>query len=277
MRSTTASLSLERKKRPRNEPPQRQGRATPLHTSTPSPRARRRDWPAPRTRSSIERGEPALVHTPKANNTHNKQPPKKKHSTRKKHARTNQGPGPAPPRRPLYIVQVERPAKESRVTKARSRRRVPTATRTVRPQKHERRARYGRPAVRGPFNKADAASRTQAPTQHTKPPHQSADPRRRRPTSVPTTKTENATARAASTPSRGKRPPEPAPVPRAKRATARSTPVAPLAQARRHRVTCLELADRFPTAGPPRGGRTEPFRTSRRAPRCAARGPSRRT
>ena len=110
MRSTTASLSLERKKRPRNEPPQRQGRATPLHTSTPSPRARRRDWPAPRTRSSIERGEPALVHTPKANNTHNKQPPKKKHSTRKKHARTNQGPGPAPPRRPLHIIQVERPA-----------------------------------------------------------------------------------------------------------------------------------------------------------------------
>ena len=107
MRSTTASLSLSLplEKTQRREPPQRQGRATPLHTSTPSPRARRRDWPAPRTRSSIERGEPALVHTPKANNTHNKQPPKKKHSTRKKHARTNQGPGPAPPRRPLHIIQ----------------------------------------------------------------------------------------------------------------------------------------------------------------------------
>ena len=135
---TTPSLPLSPSKDEtrRREPPQRQGRATPLHTSTPSPRARRRDWPAPRyTRSSIERGEPALVHTPKANNTHNKQPPKKKHSTRKKHAKTHQGPGPAPPRRPLHIIQVERPRQQSRATRARSRRRVSTATHSVRPSK----------------------------------------------------------------------------------------------------------------------------------------------
>ena len=53
--------SPSRKTRPRNEPPQRQGRATPLHTRTPSPRARRRDRLAPRyTRSSS--GDPAHSH-----------------------------------------------------------------------------------------------------------------------------------------------------------------------------------------------------------------------
>ena len=134
-----------------------------------------------------------------------------------------------------------------------------------------------RPAVRGPFNKADAASYSPKPQPSAHTPSTSANPRRRRPTSVPHTTTENATARAASTPSRGKRPPEPAPVPRAKRATARPTRVAPPTHARRHRATCPERADRFPTAEPPRGGRTEPFRTSRRARWCAARGPSRRT
>ena len=267
MRSTTASLSLERKKRPRNEPPQRQGRATPLHTSTPSPR----------TRSSIERGEPALVHTPKANNTHNKQPPKKKHWTRKKHARTNQGPGPAPPRRPLHIIQVERPA-----NRAASPKREADA---VYPPQHERCALKNMSVERGKAGPpCEVHSTKRTPPRVLKPqpiaiqaPHQSANPRRRQTTTVPTTTTENATARAASTPSRGKRPSEPAPLPRAKRATARSTPVAPLAHARRHRVTCLELADRFPTAGPPRGGRTEPFRTSPRARWCATRGPSRAT
>ena len=136
--------------------------------------------------------------------------------------------------------------------------------------------RKARPAVQGPLEDADAAS-YKAPTQHSKPPHESANPRRRRTTSVPHTTTESATARTASPPSRGKRPPEPSPVPRAKRATAHATRFAPLAHARRRRVTCLELADRFPTAKRPRGGRTEPFRTSRRAPRCAARGPSRTT
>ena len=179
------------------------------------------------------------------------------------------------PRRPLHAI--ERPAKEPSATKARSRRRVPTATHSVRPQKHERRAQEG--ATRRARTARGRGRRLayQSPNPALQAPHQSANPRRRRTTSVPTTTTENATARAASTPSRGKRPPEPAPVPRAKRATARSTPVAPLAQARRRRVTCLELADRFPTAKPLGDGRTEPFRTSRRARWCAARGPSRRT
>ena len=276
MRSTTASLSLERKKRPRNEPPQRQGRATPLHTSTPSPRARRRDWPAPRTRSSSERGEPALVHTPKANNTHNKQPPKKKHSTRKKHARTNQGPGPAPPRRPLHIIQ----GRETRQRAAPPKREAdavypPQHTRSALKNMSVERGKAGVPCEVHSTKRTPPRVPKPQPSAHT--PSTSANPRRRRPTSVPTTTTENATVRTASMPSRGKRPSEPAPVPRAKRATARSTPVAPLAQARRRRVTCLELADRFPTAKPLNDGRTEPFRTSPRAPRCAARGPSRTT
>ena len=47
--------SPSRKTRRSNEPPQRQGRATPLHTSTPSPRARRRDRPAPRVHALFER------------------------------------------------------------------------------------------------------------------------------------------------------------------------------------------------------------------------------
>ena len=70
------ALSLSSRETRRREPPQRQGRATPLDTSTPSPRARRLDRPAPRyTRSSS--GEPAAHVIPqRANNTHNKQPPK---------------------------------------------------------------------------------------------------------------------------------------------------------------------------------------------------------
>ena len=188
-----------------------------------------------------------------------------------------QGPGPARPRRPLHIIQVERPANKAAPPK----READAAY----PPQHTRSAlksmsverRKARPAVRGPLENADAASYSPKPQPSAHTPSTSANPRRRRTTSVPTTTTEHATARAASTPSRGKRPPEPAPVPPTKRATARSTPAAPLAQARRRRVTCPELADLFPTTGPPRGGRTEPFRTSRRAPRCAARGPSRRT
>ena len=188
-----------------------------------------------------------------------------------------QGPGPARPRRPLHIIQVERPANKAAPPKREAD--------AVYPPQHARSALKNmsvecgkaRLAVRGPLEDADAASRTLSKACTHQAPHQSANPRRRRPTSVPTTTTEHATARAASTPSRGKRPPEPAPVPRAKRATAHATRFASLAQARRHRVTCPELADRFPTTGPPRGGRTEPFRTSRRARWCAARGPSRRT
>ena len=273
----TALLSLERKKRPRNEPPQRQGRATPLHTSTPSPRARRRDRPAPRyTRSSSgERAAHVTAQSEPTTSSHSKSNTRREGFAQAK--TTNQGPDPAPPRRPLHIIQVERPANKAAPPKREAD--------AVYPPQHARSALKNmsvergkaRPAVRGPLENADAASRTLSKAFTHQAPHQSAIPRRRRTTSVPTTTTENATARAASTPSRGKRPPEPAPVQRAKRATARSTPVAPLAQARRHRVTCLELADRFPAAAPPRGGRTEPFRTSPRARWCAARGPSRRT
>ena len=188
-----------------------------------------------------------------------------------------QGPGPARPRRPLHIIQVERPANKAAPPKREADAAYPPqhARSALKNMSVER--GKARPAVRGPFNKADAASYSPKPQPSAHTPSTSANPPQRRTTSVPTTITENATARAASTPSRGKRPPEPAPVPRAKRATARSTRVAPLAQARRHRVTCLELADRFPTAKPLNDGRTEPFRTSRRARWCAARGPSRTT
>ena len=66
-----------------------------------------------------------------------------------------------------------------------------------------------RPAVRGPFNKADAASNSPKPQPSAHTPSTSADPPQRRPTSVPTTTTENATARVVSTPSRGKDHPSP--------------------------------------------------------------------
>ena len=135
------SLSFE--KRPGDESHHKdKGRATPLHTSTPSPRARRRDRPAPRVHALFER-RPRRPHViPQSEPTTSSH---SKSNTRREgfaQARTtNQGPGPAPPRRPLHSIQVERPAKESRATKARSTRRVPTATRSVRPHKHERRAR----------------------------------------------------------------------------------------------------------------------------------------
>ena len=114
-----------------------------------STRARRRRAPvaatgtlrAASTRALQADSAPPTCHTSKR--THNKQPLKNNiRRERIAQARTtNQGPGPARPRRPLHIIQVERPAKESHATKARSRRRVPTATRSARPQKHERRAR----------------------------------------------------------------------------------------------------------------------------------------
>ena len=270
--------SPSRKTRPRNEPPQRQGRRL------RSTQARRRRAPVDGTgrrreytRSSS--GQRAAHVIPQ---THNQAATQKNNTRRERLAQariTNQGPGPARPRRPLHIIQVERPANKAAPPKREAD--------AVYPPQHTRSALKNmsvecgkaRSAVRGPLK-----SRTRTPPRvhsakppHYQAPHQSANPRRRQTTSVPHTTMEDATVRTASTPSRGKRPSEPAPLPRAKRATARSTPVAPLAHARRHRVTCLELADRFPTANSPRGGRTEPFRTSRRAPRCAARGPSRRT
>ena len=139
------SLSLPRKTRPGDESRHKdRGGQLRSTTSTPSPRARRRDRHVARreyTRSSSGGGEPALVHTPKANNTHNKQPPKK--VTLDARESRKQGP---PTKDPVQHDLVDRftPSRnppKSRATKARSRRRVPTATRSVRPQKHERRAR----------------------------------------------------------------------------------------------------------------------------------------
>ena len=248
-----------------------------------STRARRRRAPvaatgtlrAASTRALQADSAPPTCHTSKR--THNKQP--LKNNTRRERiaqARTtNQGPRPPPPRRPLHII--ERPANKAAPPKQ--------AQADVVPPQHARSALINMSVERGkagPPCEVHSTKRTpprvhSAKPAHTKPPHQSANPRRRRPTTVPHTTTENATARAASTPSRGKRPSEPAPVPRAKRATAHATRFAPLAHARRRRVTCLERADRFATAKPLNDGRTEPFRTSRRAPRCAARGPSRAT
>ena len=274
MRSTTASLSLERKKRPRNEPPQRQGRATPLHTSMPSPRARRRDRPAPRHALFKRRARPCSY--PKGEQ-YPQQAATKKETLDAKEARKD-----SPRTRSSNdLVDLFTPSRDPPKSRAPPKREADA----VYPPQHARSALKNMSVERGKAGPpCEDRSRTRTPPRvhsakppHHQAPHQSANPRRRRPTSVPTTTTENATTRAASTPSRGKRPPEPAPLPRAKRATARSTPVAPLAQARRRRVTCPELADRFPTAKPLNDGRTEPFRTSRRAPRCAARGPSRTT
>ena len=100
-------------------------------------------------------------------------------------------------------------------------------------------------------------------------PHQSASPPQRR-TTASTTITENATARAASTPS-GKKTIRASAV-RAQ-ARARSTfshhPSAPPP------ATYLELADRFPTAGR-RAPANRAVSDLAPRPRCAARGPSRR-
>ena len=133
---------------------------------------------------------------------------------------TNQGPGPAPPRRPLHIIQVERPANRAAPPEREAD--------AVYPPQHARSALKNmsvergeaRPAVRGPLE-----SRTRTPPR-TKPqpsahtPSTSANPPQPRTTTVPTTTTEHATARTASPPSRGKRPPEAAPVSPTKRATA---------------------------------------------------------
>ena len=85
-------------------------RSTPLHTSTPSPRARRRGRPAPRyTRSSSgERAAHVIPQSEPTTSSHSKSNTRRETSR----ARTNQGPGPAPPRRPLHAI--ERPAKEPR-------------------------------------------------------------------------------------------------------------------------------------------------------------------
>ena len=76
---------------------------------------------------------------PQSEPTTSSQPPKS-NTRRERIARgLTKDPAQQRPRRPLHTI--ESPAKESRATKARSRRRVPTATHSVRPQKHERRVR----------------------------------------------------------------------------------------------------------------------------------------
>ena len=140
----TPSLPLSLEKRPGHEPPRRQGRATPLHTSTPSPRARRRDRPAPRyTRSSS--GDPAHSHVipkgeqyPNQAASHSKITLDAKGSASKDHQpRTRSSTASSTP--PHRTSRETR--QQSGATKARSRRRVPTETHSARPQKHERRAR----------------------------------------------------------------------------------------------------------------------------------------
>ena len=89
------------------------------------------------TRALRAESAPPTYHTSKR--THNKQPPK--NNTRRERIAQ------APTKDPVQhgLVDPSTPSREtrqqSRATKARSRRRVPTATHSVRPQKHERRAR----------------------------------------------------------------------------------------------------------------------------------------
>ena len=189
---------------------------------------------------------------------------------------TNQGPGPAPPRRPLHIIQVERPANKAAPPKREAD--------AVYPPQHARSALKNMSVERGkagPPCEVHSTKRTpprvlKAPTQHSKPhiSQQTLDDGERR-ASRPLRRNTPPLAPP-------RRPPGEKDHPSPRRSRAQSAPrrdqrLSHLSHARRHRITCLELADRFPTAGPPRGGRTEPFRTSRRAPRCAARGPSRTT
>ena len=89
-----------------------------------STRTRRRRAPVDATGmwrgTLLKRTARRTRHASKANDTHNKQPATQKNSTRRERlaqARTtNQGPGPARPRRPLHII--ERPRQQSRATKA---------------------------------------------------------------------------------------------------------------------------------------------------------------
>ena len=136
--SDAVALSPSKDETRRREPPQRQGRATPLHTSTPSPRARRRDRHVARreyTRSSSGQRAAHISYLKPTTSSH------QKNNTRREGfaQRLTKDPVQQRPRRPLHAI--ERPAKEPSATKARSRRRVPTATHSARPQKHERRAR----------------------------------------------------------------------------------------------------------------------------------------
>ena len=146
----------------RREPPQRQGRATPLHTSTPSPRARRRDRHVARREYTRSSGGQRAAHmsylkaNPQQAASHSKSNTRRERITQAR--TTNQGPGPPPPRRPHHT------SRETRQRAASPKREADA----VYPPQHERCALKNtsvecgkaRPAVRGPFNKADAASRT---------------------------------------------------------------------------------------------------------------------
>ena len=140
----TASLPPSRERRdPATSPPKDRG------VRLRSTRARRRRAPVDAT----GRRRAASTHALQANSAPphiipQSEPKPSSHSksnTRRERfaqARTtNQGPGPAPPRRPLHIIQVERPANKAAPPKQARPSRVPTATRSVRPQKHERRVR----------------------------------------------------------------------------------------------------------------------------------------
>ena len=129
--------SPSRKTRRRNEPPQGQGRRL------RSTQARRRRAPVDGTgrrreytRSSS--GQRAAHVIPQ---THNQAATQKNNTRRERLAQariTNQGPGPATTS--LTSSHHRETRQQSCATKARSRRRVPTATHSARPQKHERRA-----------------------------------------------------------------------------------------------------------------------------------------
>ena len=132
-------LSLEKTRRRATT---KTGRATPLH-NTHAVAARPSTRPAGAAVHALFKRIARAHVIPKGEQYPQQAASHSKSNTRREgiaQARTtNQGPGPARPRRPLHAI--ERPAKESRATKARSRGHVPTATRWVRPQKHERRAR----------------------------------------------------------------------------------------------------------------------------------------
>ena len=159
MRSTTASLSRERKKRPGDEShhKDRGGRLR-------STRARRRRTPVAAT--GRRRGTQALrAESPPTRMSYLKanpqQAPPKNNARREGIA---QGPGPARPRRPLHTI--ERPANKAAPPKREAD--------AVYPPQHARSALKNmsvecgkaRLAVRGPLEDADAASRTliKAPT-----------------------------------------------------------------------------------------------------------------
>ena len=136
------ALSPSKDETRRREPPQRQGRATPLHTST-----RRRRAPVDATgmwrgtllkRTARAHVIPKGEQYPEQAASHSKVTLDAKSSASKDHQpRTRSS--------TTSSIASHHTSRETRqqsgATKARSRRRVSSATRSVRPQKHERRVR----------------------------------------------------------------------------------------------------------------------------------------